>query len=88
MAFLWPLFSRYVMTADVDNSFDSIDHSILESQLAERIKDDPLLTLIRLWITTGSIHDSRLQKRNIGIPQGGPVSPILSNIHRCDCRMR
>lgn len=73
--------ARSVMTADVDNFFDSIDHSILESQLAERIKDDRLLTLIRLWITTDSIHDSRLQKRNIGIPQGGPVSPILSNIY-------
>jgi len=67
---------------DINSYFDTIDHKILFSLLAERIKDERILSLIRLWVKMGRVDD-RLHWKDIkvGIPQGSIISPILANLY-------
>ncbi len=67
--------------ADIDDFFDSISHTILLRLVAERVWEKPVLRLIELWLRTGSVHMGSWRENLEGVPQGGVISPLLSNIY-------
>ena len=73
---------EWLTKCDIDLYFDCIDHNLLLSRLAKVVKDEQLVTLIRLWLKMGKV-DSRMHwsDSNKGIPQGGIISPLLSNFY-------
>ena len=72
---------HWITTNDIDNFFDTIDHSILLSQLKDKISDEYLLNLIRMWLKIGAFSGDRYYENKEGVPQGGVLSPLLSNIY-------
>lgn len=72
---------RWVVDMDLEKFFDRVDHDILMSRLARVIKDPRLLKLIRRYLEAEmQDKDGAVSKRDKGMPQGGPLSPLLSNI--------
>ena len=72
---------EWVVDLDLSRFFDTVHHDRLMSRLAQRIKDAPLLRLIRQMLTAQVIlPDGMVQATTEGTPQGGPLSPLLSNI--------
>ncbi|MBI4652519.1 hypothetical protein HY745_14835, partial [Candidatus Desantisbacteria bacterium] len=62
---------EWVTLCDIDRYFDNIDHDLLFSMLAGKIKDEKLLTLIRLWVKMGKVDSKMIWKDTLeGIPQG------------------
>lgn len=70
----------YVVDIDLSKFFDRVNHDYLMSLLAKKIKDKPLLKLIRKYLQSGIMLDGVTSKRTEGTPQGSPLSPLLSNI--------
>ena len=70
----------YVVDIDLDKFFDRVNHDILMSRLARVIGDKQLLRIIRRYLTAGIMQDGVVMTRYDGMPQGGPLSPLLSNI--------
>ena len=71
----------WVVDIDLEQFFDRVNHDILMSQIAKTIMDKTLLRLIRRFLSAGLMQDGIcLAKGNEGTPQGGPLSPLLSNI--------
>jgi len=60
--------------------FDEVNHDILMSKMAKKVKDRKLLLLIRRYLQAGIMSDGLVSARDKGTPQGGPLSPLLSNI--------
>lgn len=71
---------RWVVDMDLEKFFDRVNHDLLMSKLAARIGDARVLTLTRRYLQAGMMADGLLQPRTEGTPQGGPLSPLLSNI--------
>lgn len=72
----------YIVEADVKSYFDSIDHKKLLAMLEKRINDRAFLWLITKWLKAGILEPDGYVKHPVtGTPQGGIVSPILSNIY-------
>ena len=71
---------RWVVDIDLEKFFDRVNHDILMSRLARRIKDKRVLRLIRRYLQAGMMSDGLTTARREGTPQGGPLSPLLSNI--------
>ena len=71
---------RYVVDIDVSKFFDRVNHDRLMARLATRIKDKRVLKLIRSFLTSGVMIGGLEQPTKEGTPQGGPLSPLLSNI--------
>lgn len=71
---------RWVVDMDLEKFFDRVNHDLLMSKLAGKIGDARVLTLIRRYLEAGMMADGLLQPRTEGTPQGGPLSPLLSNI--------
>jgi RNA-directed DNA polymerase len=71
---------RWVVDIDLEKFFDRVNHDILMSRLARRIKDKRVLRLIRRYLQAGMMSDGLTTVRREGTPQGGPLSPLLSNI--------
>lgn len=71
---------RYVVDIDLSKFFDRVNHDLLMSLIAKRVKDKPLLRLIRRYLQSGIMIDGVVQRREEGTPQGSPLSPLLSNI--------
>ena len=71
----------WFIEADISDCFTSIDHEILLGILAERIGDQRFLRLIRNMLKAGYLEDWEYHDTLSGVPQGGVVSPILSNIY-------
>src|SRR5690625_2202312 len=65
---------------DLEKFFDKVNHDRLMSTLAKRIKDKPLLKLIRKYLQAGVMINGVVLGTEEGTPQGGPLSPLLSNI--------
>ena len=76
------LLSGYTHTVNMDLSkfFDRVNHDRLMSRLATRITDKRVLGLIRRYLTAGVMIDGIVVSASEGTPQGGPLSPVLSNI--------
>ena len=71
---------RFVCDVDLSKFFDRVQHDVLMSRVARRIKDKRLLTLIGRYLRAGVLVEGVLQPTEVGSPQGGPLSPLLSNI--------
>ena len=65
---------------DLENFFDKVNHDRLMSKLSERIEDQSLLKLIRKYLQAGVMEGGLVSQSLEGTPQGGPLSPLLSNI--------
>jgi|SRR5579862_1475970 len=71
---------RWVVDIDLEKFFDRVNHDLLMSKLAKRIGDARVLKLIRRYLQAGMMADGLVTPRTEGTPQGGPLSPLLSNI--------
>lgn len=71
---------RHVVDMDLEKFFDRVHHDRLVARLAQRIGDKALLKLIRAFLTSGVLADGLVSPTTEGAPQGGPLSPLLSNI--------
>jgi len=71
---------RWVVDMDLEKFFDRVNHDILMSRLARRIEDKRTLRLIRRYLQAGMMEEGLVSARTEGTPQGGPLSPLLSNI--------
>jgi len=71
---------RWVVDMDLEKFFDRVNHDLLMSKLATKIDDARVLKLIRRYLEAGMMADGLVQQRTEGTPQGGPLSPLLSNI--------
>jgi RNA-directed DNA polymerase len=71
---------RWVVDIDLEKFFDQVNHDILMSRVARKIKDKRLLRLIRRFVEAGLMRGGVVSARSAGTPQGGPLSPLLSNI--------
>ncbi len=71
---------RWVADFDLEKFFDQVNHDILMSRVARKIRDKRLLKLIRRYLTAGIVKDGLVSMREAGTPQGSPLSPLLSNI--------
>lgn len=70
----------WVVDMDLEKFFDRVNHDILMSRLARKIGDCRLLKIVRKFLTAGLMQDGICRERHEGTPQGGPLSPLLSNI--------
>jgi len=71
---------EWVVDIDLEKFFDKINHDRLMQRLSKRIGDKRLLRLIRAFLKAGMMEDGLCEQRIAGTPQGGPLSPLLSNI--------
>ena len=71
----------WFIEGDISDCFGSFDHEILMGILAEKIRDNRFLRLIRNMLTAGYLQDWQYHDTLSGVPQGGVVSPVLSNIY-------
>lgn len=71
---------RFAVDMDLEKFFDRVNHDILMSRLARRIADKQLLLLIWRYLQTEILQNDTQSERKEGTPQGGPLSPLLSNI--------
>jgi RNA-directed DNA polymerase len=71
---------RWVADIDLEKFFDRVCHDILMSRIARRVKDKRLLTLIRAFLRAGMMENGLVSQTEEGTPQGGPLSPLLSNL--------
>jgi RNA-directed DNA polymerase len=71
---------RWVVDLDLEKFFDRVNHDILMSRIARKVKDERVLKLIRRYLEAGMMSEGIVSARTEGTPQGGPLSPLLSNI--------
>ena len=71
---------RWVVDMDLEKFFDRVNHDVLMARVARRVKDQRMLKLIRRYLESGIMLGGLIEQRTEGTPQGGPLSPLLSNI--------
>ena len=72
---------EWVIDLDIEKYFDTVNHDKLISILREQVNDSHTLHLIRKFLQAGVMDNGLVSATTIGVPQGGPLSPILSNIY-------
>jgi RNA-directed DNA polymerase len=71
---------RWVVNLDLEKFFDGVNHDMVMSRVARKVKDKRLLRLIRRYLNAGMMEEGLVSQREAGMPQGSPLSPLLSNI--------
>ena len=71
---------RVVVDMDLEKFFDRVNHDLLMQKLSTKIDDGRVLCLIRRYLEAGMMAEGMVSQRTEGTPQGGPLSPLLSNI--------
>lgn len=71
---------RFAVDVDLSKFFDRVNHDLLMTHLGRKIKDKHLLLLIRRYLRAGIIDNQFYIESREGVPQGGPLSPLLANI--------
>jgi group II intron reverse transcriptase/maturase len=71
---------RWVVDMDLEKFFDRVNHDVLMARVARKVKDQRILGLIRRYLESGILQGGLIEPRTEGTPQGGPLSPLLSNI--------
>jgi RNA-directed DNA polymerase len=72
---------QYVIDADMQNYFGSIEHQHLREFLGRRIRDNVTERMINKWLKAGILEEGQVKYPKEGTPQGGSISPLLSNIY-------
>jgi RNA-directed DNA polymerase len=71
---------RWVVDLDLEKFFDRVNHDILMGRIAKRVRDRRVLLLIRAFLNAGVLENGLVSPTEEGTPQGGPLSPWLSNV--------
>jgi RNA-directed DNA polymerase len=71
---------EYVVDIDLEKFFDRVNHDILMGLVAKRVKDKRILKLLRAYLNAGVMESGLVSPATEGTPQGGPLSPLLSNL--------
>jgi RNA-directed DNA polymerase len=71
----------WVLEADIQSFFDSMEHGHLRSLLDQRVRDGVIRRMIDKWLTAGVMEEGRIRQAEQGSPQGGVISPLLANIY-------
>jgi RNA-directed DNA polymerase len=71
---------RWVVDLDLEKFFDRVNHDRLMAAIAQRVKDKRVLKLIRAFLNAGVLENGLVSPTDEGTPQGGPLSPLLSNL--------
>jgi group II intron reverse transcriptase/maturase len=71
---------RWVVDLDLEQFFDRVHHDVLMSRVARKVGDKRVLYLIRCYLQAGIMEGGLVSQPTMGTPQGGPLSPLLSNI--------
>jgi RNA-directed DNA polymerase len=71
---------RWVVDVDLERFFDRVNHDMLMGRVAKRVSDKRLLKLIRAFLNAGVLANGLVRPTEEGAPQGGPLSPLLSNL--------
>jgi RNA-directed DNA polymerase len=71
---------RIAVDADLSKFFDTVDHDVLMCRVGKKIRDKRVLSLIGKYLRAGVMIKGRRQETRKGVPQGGPLSPLLANI--------
>jgi RNA-directed DNA polymerase len=71
---------HYCVDVDIEKFFDRVNHDILMDRIQKRIKDTRLIRIIQRYLKAGMMDEGVCRQREEGTPQGGPLSPLLSNL--------
>lgn len=71
----------YIVDLDIKSFFDTVNHDKLISLIREKVNDRDVLHLIRVFLKAGVMEDGLVKPSEDGVPQGGAISPLLSNIY-------
>jgi RNA-directed DNA polymerase len=71
---------RWTVDLDLEKFFDQVNHDVLMARVVRKVKDERVLKLIRRYLEAGLMEGGVVSARTEGTPQGGPLSPLLSNI--------
>jgi RNA-directed DNA polymerase len=71
---------RIAVDLDLSKFFDTVNHDVLMHRVARKVRDKRVLRLIGIYLRAGVMVNKRVQKTTTGVPQGGPLSPLLANI--------
>jgi RNA-directed DNA polymerase len=73
---------RWCVELDLEKFFDRVNHDVLMAYVERQVEDKRVLRLIRRYLEAGVMSGGIVSRRQEGTPQGGPLSPLLSNIRR------